>query len=269
MNILKSIRKNIKSRIIPAAAAASVLMCTVSYAGSAVQLDYVVHAGGQAGYETGTNSLEAINSSFDCGYRYIEMDLNFTSDGRLVCVHDWDTDYFKMGKPAGVALSLEEFKNEKILGKFTPMTVEELAKWLYERPDTYVITDIKENNIAGLKYIAENCAYIKERIMPQIYSEGEYAAIKDMGYTNIIYTLYKLSYSDKMNTDKIAGFAKSHELAAIVFSSELASDSYVKKLKACQTKLMTHTVNSRTEAERLKNMGIDGIYSDYLKENLK
>ena len=45
--------------------------------------------------------------------------------------------------------------------------------------------------------------------------------------------------------------------------------NYVSALKRAGTKLMVHTVNSVSEAERMYNMGIDGIYSDYLRENLK
>ena len=90
-----------------------------------------------------------------------------------------------------------------------------------------------------------------------------------MGYSNIIYTLYKLNYSDKTNTKEIVRFAQSHKLYAIVFSTELATPNYVNALKGAKTKLMAHTVNSLSETERLFNMGIDGIYSDYLKENLK
>ncbi len=241
----------------------------MSYAAAVDSMDYVVHAGGQAGDDTETNSLEAVKNSFLNGYRYIEIDFNFTSDGKLVCVHDWDIDYFRMGKPVGKALSSEEFENAKILSKYTTLTAEELAQWVYQKPNTYIITDIKENNIAGLQYLADNCGYVKDRIIPQIYNESEYDRVKSMGYSNIIYTLYKLNYNDKTNTDEIVRFAKSHKLYAIVFSTELAVPNYVNALKSAGTKLMVHTVNSVSEAERMYSMGIDGIYSDYLKENLK
>ena len=264
---IKKLHKALNFIIIASIAAASI--ASTAYAGTIDNMDYIVHAGGQAGDDIGTNSLEAINNSFLYGYRYIEIDFNFTSDGKLVCVHDWDTDYFRMGKPAGKVLSSEEFDNAKVLAKYTTMTAEELAQWLYQKPNTYVITDIKENNIAGLQYLAYNCGYIKDRIIPQIYNESEYDKVKAMGYNNIIYTLYKLNYSDKTNTSEIVRFAQSHKLYAIVFSTELAKSNYVNALKRAGTKLMVHTVNSVSEAERMYNMGIDGISSDYLRENLK
>ena len=154
---IKKLHKALNFIIIASIAAASI--ASTAYAGTIDNMDYIVHAGGQAGDDIGTNSLEAINNSFLYGYRYIEIDFNFTSDGKLVCVHDWDTDYFRMGKPAGKVLSSEEFDNAKVLAKYTTMTAEELAQWLYQKPNTYVITDIKENNIAGLQYLAYNCGY--------------------------------------------------------------------------------------------------------------
>lgn len=269
-NIVEKTRKVLKKQALMVAVICAVTVsANVSAYAGVNNMDYIVHAGGQAGYSIGTNSREAVNNSFMNGYRYIEMDFNFTSDGELVCVHDWDTDYFKMGKPKGKALSLNEFKYAKILGQYTTMSAEQLAWWLHEKPDTYIITDIKENNIAGLKYIAEHCGYVKDKIIPQIYSESEYDKVKAMGYKNIIYTLYKLSYSEKTNTSKIVKFAKNHDIYAITFSDELASEKYVNALKKSGKKLYVHTVNSTSQAEKLSNMGINGIYSDYTKENLK
>ncbi len=240
-----------------------------TYAADFDNMYYITHAGGQVENEIGTNSLEALNNSFCYGYRYIEMDFNFTSDENLVCIHDWDEDYFRTGKTAGTVLSLSDFKNSKMLGKFTPLTAEDLSLWLYKKPETYIITDIKENNVEGLKYIAENYSYIKDRIIPQIYNEEEYDDVKALGYDNIIYTLYKLNYNQKTDTKQIVKFAKNHPLYAIVFSSELATENYINELKQSGTKLMTHTVNTVEDAQKMLDMGIDGIYSDYLKENLK
>ena len=100
------------------------------------------------------------------------------------------------------------------------------------------------------------------RLIPQIYTESQYDAVKAMGYENIIYTLYMLNYSQKTDTGEIVSFAKSHDLAAITFSSELASSSYVSALKQSGTRLFVHTVNDKAETQRLKDIGVYGVYSD-------
>ncbi|MDD3570077.1 MAG: glycerophosphodiester phosphodiesterase family protein [Lachnospiraceae bacterium] len=222
----------------------------------------VIHAGGVVNDEIGTNSLEALNNSFFNGYRYIELDFNFTTDRHLVCVHDWEKNYFGSDYNFNGAVSLEEFKNLKIEGKYTPLTIKSLEEWLMNKPNTYIITDIKEDNIAGLKYIKDNAPYMMRRLIPQIYTEAQYDTVRSMGYENIIYTLYMQNYSQKTNTSRIVSFAKNHDLVAITFSSELATNNYVSALKQSGTRLFVHTVNDKSDTERFKSMGIYGVYSD-------
>ena len=94
----------------------------------------VIHAGGVVGGDVGTNSLESLNNSFYNGYRYIELDFNFTTDGHLVCVHDWQKNYFGSDYNFKGAVSLEEFKQLKIEGKYTPLTLKTLEDWLMNKP---------------------------------------------------------------------------------------------------------------------------------------
>ena len=61
------------------------------------------------------------------GNAVIEIDFLFTSDGELVCLHGW-TDVGGLE----TACTLDEFKNLKIYGKYTPMTAEDaLEKGAY------------------------------------------------------------------------------------------------------------------------------------------
>lgn len=41
-----------------------------------------------------TNSLEALQSNLAAGHRIFEVDLAITSDGKVVCLHDWDISTF-------------------------------------------------------------------------------------------------------------------------------------------------------------------------------
>lgn len=251
--------------------AAMCIMCTSAFAHDAYidNMNYVIHAGGEVDGVSGTNSLEALKNSFLYGYRFMEMDFNFTSDEKLVCIHDWDLDYCLTNKGVGEAMSYNDFVNAKVEGKYTTVTADSLAKWLSGKTNTYIITDIKEDNIKGLKYLSDNYCWICDKIIPQIYNENEYEQVKKLGFNNIIYTVYKLNFKDKTDTDEIVRFAKKHDLAAIVFPDELATSDYVAKLKKSGTKLLVHTVNDEAELERLKSIGVDGIYSDVFKENLK
>ena len=49
----------------------------------------IAHAGGAVDGVSMTNSYEALCTARDNGYKYIELDLLFTSDSVLVAMHDW------------------------------------------------------------------------------------------------------------------------------------------------------------------------------------
>ncbi len=52
---------------------------------------YLAHAGGEINGQRYTNSLEALNLNYSNGFRIFEIDIITTTDGHLVCAHDWDS----------------------------------------------------------------------------------------------------------------------------------------------------------------------------------
>jgi glycerophosphoryl diester phosphodiesterase len=50
----------------------------------------IAHAGGKIDGFIYTNSLEALNSSYKKGCLLFELDIQETSDGKLIAVHDWE-----------------------------------------------------------------------------------------------------------------------------------------------------------------------------------
>ena len=49
---------------------------------------FIAHSGGMINTSIYTNSLEALNSSYNLGARYFELDLRLTSDKKIVATHD-------------------------------------------------------------------------------------------------------------------------------------------------------------------------------------
>jgi glycerophosphoryl diester phosphodiesterase len=50
----------------------------------------IAHAGGHIyGYKY-TNSLEALENSYNNGFRFIELDFDWTQDNQIVLIHDWN-----------------------------------------------------------------------------------------------------------------------------------------------------------------------------------
>ena len=222
----------------------------------------VYHAGGTVCGIGTTNSLEAIDESYRKGYDYIEIDFLWTTDKELVCMHDWGSRY-SPSITEGAAVSHEAFMDIEIFGKYTPLDLPALVLWLETHPKITVITDIKEDNIAGLELISSKYPGMINRFIPQIYAYDEYGAVSELGFQRIILTLYKMSWNDKTDTDAIVKFASSHVLWNITIAKEIATGKYVGELKKSGVSVMVHTVNDEADINKYMDMGCAGVYRDY------
>ncbi|MBQ9428470.1 MAG: hypothetical protein IJU41_02870 [Clostridia bacterium] len=222
----------------------------------------IIHAGGSIGGYTGSNAKEAMDLSYAAGYRILEMDLLFSADGIPVCLHDWSRFYSNTlsDKPSTAA----EFEEAKIFNLYTSMSMRRLADWLYEHPDVRIVTDVKDDNVGMLRYIADRYPDLVCRFLPQIYDRGEFAAVRALGYTDIIFTLYKLTdYAEKTDAPSIADFAKRVGLLAVTADKDLASEDFIAAFTSAGVPLYVHTVNRPEAQESCYAAGITGVYTDY------
>lgn len=67
-----------------------------SYAGTISPEMLIAHAGGSVKDKKLTNSLQALNANVEKGYVLFEVDFEWTSDNRLVLIHDWDYTLFRL-----------------------------------------------------------------------------------------------------------------------------------------------------------------------------
>lgn len=235
---------------------------------------YIIHAAGRlTGVDKegttrtydGSNSLEGLEQCADAGCEVIEIDFNFTSDGYLACIHDWYTEYADE-ITNNVPLTLDEFLECKIYRNFTPIWLGDIVDFLRENDGTYIVTDIKDNNVAGAAAIAEYAPDLKNRFIVQIYDESEYDAVRELGFEYIVYTLYRLEWAPKVDWHALGEFSKTHPLIGFTFSYELCSvDGYVEGMLKSGTPLYIHTVNGDEEQKPYFDMGITGIYTDDVK----
>ncbi|GEM_PF-949164 len=227
----------------------------------------VIHGGGLIeGYDK-TNSLEAVQKSISEGGRILEIDFNFTRDGELACIHKWMNyyapDYIDDYEP----LSLYKFKKAKIFNKFTPLDLDDLMNIMEENEGTYLVTDIKDDNIEALKLISSKYPQMIDRIIPQAYSKAEVPIIKELGYKNIILTFYNMPYTEVMQTSALVDFAKENNLFAFTFSYELANERFINELKKSNILLLTHTISTLEEQEIYRGLGVNGFYTDSVVMN--
>lgn len=236
------------------------------------RIRYIIHGAGkleghnlygEVKFFTCSNSLEGFRQCLEQDCEFVETDFSFTSDGELVCIHDWYPSYSDDIHFEGDALSLEAFMNTKIFRQYTPVSLDMLADMLKSNKRLFIITDIKDDNIGGLRYIAEKYPDLTGRFIAQIYSESEYAHARELGYDYIIYTLYRLDWNSKTDTERHRSFAETNPLVGIAFSYELCEvPGFLDGMKKAGVPLFVHTVNDREEQDMYFSMGIQGVYTD-------
>ncbi len=222
---------------------------------------YIVHAAGVYEGFRKTNSLEALENAYSNGNRYIELDFNFTSDLRPVCIHDWN--HIAYSGFDGIKPTEDEFMQNGVYSLFSSINLEVLADFLTRHDDAYIITDVKDLNVYFAGVINREYPQLKDRFIMQVYSENEYAHIRNLGYENIIFSLYKLDWNTKTDVEYLTAFAQSNALYGYTFPAELCEiDGYVDSLLGTDVPLFIHTVNDKTEQKKYFDMGITGIYTD-------
>lgn len=223
----------------------------------------IAHAGGEIQGLTYTNTREALNLSYKNGIRLMEVDFQWTTDGQLVCVHSWDGFINKFFNVEVRQYSYDEFINFNMINGWHQLTPHNLALWLEVHPDAYVVTDIKGDNVEGLKIISQNYPHLVDRIIPQIYFFDEYEQVLALGYENIILTLYRIRNTD----EEIVQFARENPLFAITMPEKRAFATLPKRLKQLGIYVYAHTINDKETMIKLMENGVDGFYTDKLRPN--
>ena len=241
--------------------------------------DYKVisHALGGIDGKDYTNSYEALEFSYEKGQRVVEADFLFTSDGTLVLRHYWKDDLGQENFD-GSAPTLEEFKATPIFSAYTPMTAEELMVYMSSHEDLYLVTDVKHKMQSTtfedtmkefVKLARQTDASILERVIVQIYCEDDYKKMEKIyPFESYIFTLYKLPKEYKDQYGKIAEFCKKAGISVVTMPAKwIADKSDIEELTGNDIKVYVHTVNEYEEAAKMMELGVHGIYTDYLYES--
>lgn len=225
-------------------------------------LPRVAHAGGGVDGSTYTNSLDALDSNRG-DFALFEIDLSWTSDDRLVCLHDWDYHFEQtFGLAPEGAVSLERFKALVAThSSFQQCTLASLAEWLRQNPERRIVTDIKQRNLDGLARIAERYPDLQERFVPQIYRPGEYFVARRLGFDDVIWTLYRYPGGD----DEVLAVLDTMDLYGLTMTQDHAKRRLAKRARDRRGVLSwVHTINSYDELEAFRELGAADIYTDWL-----
>jgi glycerophosphoryl diester phosphodiesterase len=223
---------------------------------------FIAHASGGNNGLTYLNSLEALNHNYDLGIRYFEVDFSWTSDSELVLIHDWKQSYKRLfNNTSQKAPSEIEFLQMTMNFDQTQLSLKQFSGWMKSHPDAVLITDIKRHNIKGLKKVLKIIEDPFTRIIPQVYHPINYQRIKDLGFNDILFTMYKT----KLPFDELVHFIKNNNFFAL--SIRKKNKHFTRILNAFgDSNLLIYylVVNKIDEFNKFKSMGIDGGVTDYL-----
>ena len=148
--------------------------------------EFVAHAGGAIGGCLYTNSRESLDSALARGYKYIELDLQFTRDSVLVAAHSWEefnewTGYKHKGAEAPL---LSDFRKRLIHGRYTPLTADDIRDFFMQHDSLFLVTDKVSDPTVLERYFDD----LKERMVVEAFSYDHYIRLRREGYHLVLYS---------------------------------------------------------------------------------
>lgn len=241
---------------------------------------YIAHALGGINGNTYTNSREALERSYQRGLRVMEADMSLSSDGKLILLHSTDAESLaNLGLPMSWKNKMpteKEFLNTKIMNTYHTMNFEELAKYMKEHPDMYLVVDLKNNDIKEVERcykelvkIAKNVdKSVLDRIIPQIYYQEMYKPVMNIyNFKSMIFTTYRM---EELEVNKIVDFSYEHGIKIVAVNKFKFSKELTNKLVDRGISLYMFTYNDQEVVNRLRNNYVSGFYTDFLpKEKIE
>lgn len=229
------------------------------------QLDWlprIAHAGGSLDGQTYTNSLEALDANADV-FDLIEIDLSWTADDRLVCLHDWDAPFLALGgvAPADPLALADVMDRAATSGGFTPCTLETLADWMRKKPEVRIVLDLKKGALEAYARIAEDYPDLRSRLVPQVYQPEDYATVRDLGFADVIWSLYQYSGDDP----SILSWLGRMDLLGLAMPGDRLKTGLARRARDVTGVLTwTHTINTLAELDQALQAGAAEVFTDDL-----
>lgn len=238
------------------------------------QEQIITHGMGAVGERTVLNCLEGFQAMYQQGVRVFEADLRLTSDQAVVLRHDWRKGWQRGIRETSIP-TLEEFLNAPILGKYTPLSFQDLLLLMEEYPDICIVTDSKfmEAEFVRLQFDAMvadaeelGLSYLLDRFVVQIYSPLMFQVVDSIHhFSGYIYTLYLEGFDGTEDTfRRKAAFCAENGILGITMAQELWGAAYGEIAAEYGISVYTHTVNDLEQAKALLDSGVSGIYTDSL-----
>jgi len=216
------------------------------------------------------NTMASFRAAMDMGAVSVEFDVQQTKDMKLAVVHDTD-----LKRLAGAKARIGELRYDDLArydvgawfsprfqGARVPRLEEVLGLLLPRRIELQVEVKQAETPYEGIekRVLAALCAPPAGKVHC-IVSSADHPTLQRL---RALDKGLRLGYLAS-HTPREAALTEARALAceSVHISGRVFSQGWLKGAHAKGMKLLVYTINERREAEKLRSLGVDGIFSDY------
>ena len=238
---------------------------------------YMAHALGGIDGQTYTNSREAIENTYNKGIRLFEVDVEFTSDDKLVCVHGWNKEDYeeRLGityNEENSVMTYEQFLNSKIKYKYDTMSFEDLVKYMEKYNDIYVMIDIGKKSYEDTKKIYTEILNttkdknILNRMITGGHTTDMIKAVKEVYEFKLINLYWSGDKLEKgINTqERFAKYCLNNNITSLSMAKAEYSKELIQYFKNKNLIIYVFTENDIVKAKEMLSMGVDIVGTDFL-----
>ena len=232
---------------------------------------YMAHAFGRIdGYDY-TNSKEAFEQNYLAGYRIFEVDVELTTDGVPVCMHDISSFNSMTGFAGETTILYEDFLSRKIYEKYTLVSADFIIEMLIKYDDIYFDLDLVYDAPISLDYIVNNPLLnelstservkLLKRLIIELYHIEELEAIRDIfEFKNIALNSYFITKDRNAQIDLFI----ENDLDILVEHYNNLDSTIVKFYNDNGINVVAWTVDDTDMADSLSKWGVKNIYTNIL-----
>ena len=214
---------------------------------------------GAMGYET-ENTLASIQKALDLGVQMIEIDVFLIASGEIVVFHDKRVDRLSNGKGRIEEYNIVAVKALVLDGNHGIPVLQDVLKLVDKKAKLNI--ELKGANTANaVNFVVDN--YVKRQgwtLDQFVISSFNWDELRSLREINKDIAIAVLSEGDPLDAIEVA-----KELGAVAINPDYRTltEDNVAAIQQAGFKVYTYTVNDPEDISRMKDFGVDGIFSDY------
>jgi glycerophosphoryl diester phosphodiesterase len=243
----------------------------------------ICHAMGKVDGHIFTNSKEAFLENYKKGYRIFEVDIALTKDMVPVLVHSWYQynggdfifDWKKVYREGDPNIpTFTEFKQMRIGGKYSGLSLYELVILAKDYSDAYFIVSIKTERFEYDHYakflfstldLIIKCVdqTLFHRIIPQVHGVHYInAVLKNFNFESIIYGT-RPEQDFEAGDSELVKILSDKGILAVSCSQSTITKELCALYHQHNIKVLAYAIENKKQEGMLRSLGVDLIIGDY------